>query len=104
MTAQEIWARARAFAPRMGFATVHRGLSRLLALGVVMKIDVPGEASAVYEPAASPHAHFRCATCGAIRDLAFAVPEATVRALAEQYRVAIENEAVTFTGRCSGCS
>ncbi|HTW85152.1 MAG TPA: transcriptional repressor [Candidatus Sulfotelmatobacter sp.] len=104
LTAQEIWLRARARQPRIGFATVHRGLARLHEQGAVMKIDVPGEASAVYEPAAPPHAHFRCATCGTIADLDFAVPAATRRALAERYGVAIEDEAVTFTGRCSTCT
>jgi Fe2+ or Zn2+ uptake regulation protein len=103
VTAQEIWMRARALQPRIGFATVHRGLIRLHELGAVMKIDVPGEASAVYEPAASPHAHFRCDDCGAISDLEYAVPAQTVRRLAERHGVAIEGEAVTFTGRCASC-
>jgi len=102
-TAQEIWLRARALQPRIGFATVHRGLSRLHELGAVMKIDVPGGASAVYEPAASPHAHFRCTGCGTITDLEYAVPAHTVRRLAERHGVAIECEAVTFTGRCANC-
>jgi Fe2+ or Zn2+ uptake regulation protein len=95
--------RARALQPRIGFATVHRGLIRLHESGAVMKIDVPGEASAVYEPAASPHAHFRCTGCGAITDLEYAVPTQTVRRLAERHGVAIESEAVTFTGRCANC-
>lgn len=103
LTAQEIWVRARALQPRIGFATVHRGLIRLHEFGAVMKIDVPGEASAVYEPAASPHAHFRCTVCGAISDLEYAVPAQTVRRLAERHGVAIEGEAVTFTGRCASC-
>ncbi len=103
LTAQEIWLRARAFQPRMGFATVHRGLIRLAELGEVLKIDVPGEAGAVYEQMASPHAHFRCAACGRIRDLAFALSAETLRALGERHGVAIEHEAVTFTGRCSSC-
>ena len=103
VTAQEIWVRARALQPRIGFATVHRGLTRLHELGAVMKIDVPGADSAVYEPAARPHAHFRCTGCGAITDLEYAVPAHTVRRLAEHHRVAIEGEAVTFTGRCANC-
>jgi Fe2+ or Zn2+ uptake regulation protein len=104
LTAHDIWVRARALRPRIGFATVHRGLIRLHATGAVMKIDVPGEASAVYEPAASPHAHFRCAACGSIADLDFAVPAATIRALARRNGIAIERETVTFTGRCAGCA
>ena len=104
VTAHDIWVRARALQPRIGFATVHRGLARLLEHGVVMKIDVPGGASAVYEPAASPHAHFRCTRCGAITDLEYAVPAQTVRRIAERHGVAIESEAVTFTGRCADCA
>ena len=104
LTAQEIWVRARAMQPRIGFATVHRGLIRLHELGAVMKIDVPGEASAVYEPAARPHAHFRCASCGVIDDLDYAVPLQAVHALAQRHGIAIERETVTFTGRCAACS
>ena len=104
LTALEIWVRARTLQPRIGFATVHRGLNRLHECGAVMKIDVPGEAAAVYEPAASPHAHFRCAGCGAITDLEYAVPAQTVRLLAQRHGVAIDREAVTFTGRCARCS
>lgn len=103
LTAHDIWVLARARQPRIGFATVHRGLVRLHELGAVMKIDVPGEASAVYEPAARPHAHFRCEGCGAIQDLDYAVPAATIRALAKKHGVAIDHEAVTFTGRCADC-
>lgn len=104
LTAQEIWVRARALQPKIGFATVHRGLIRLHELGAVMKIDVPGESSAVYEPAANPHAHLRCTGCGAISDLDYALPARTVRALAQRHGVAIEHEAITFTGRCTTCT
>ncbi|HTD37852.1 MAG TPA: transcriptional repressor [Candidatus Limnocylindrales bacterium] len=104
LTAHDIWVRARARQPRIGFATVHRGLGRLHELGAVMKIDVPGQASAVYEPAASPHAHFRCTACGAIADLDFTLEPDTVRALARKHDVAIDFETVTFTGRCAGCA
>lgn len=104
LTAQEIWVRARALQPRIGFATVHRSLGRLHDLGAVLKIDVPGEASAVYEPSASPHAHFRCSRCGAIEDLAFALSAETLRELGERNGVAIDRETVTFTGRCKDCA
>jgi Fe2+ or Zn2+ uptake regulation protein len=103
LSAQEIWLRARARAPRIGFATVHRGLSRLHELGAILKIAVPGEAAAVYEPAAGPHAHFRCSACGALSDLAYAVPHATLAALAAEHQVAIDAESVTFSGRCRLC-
>lgn len=103
LTAQTIWVRARVLQPRIGFATVHRGLIRLHELGAVMKIDVHGEASAVYEPAARPHAHFRCASCGVIDDLDYAVPKVALRALARRHGIAIDRETVTFSGRCAAC-
>jgi Fe2+ or Zn2+ uptake regulation protein len=104
LNAREIWVRARALRPRIGYATVHRGLIRLQELGAVTKIDVPGEASAVYELPASPHAHLRCTACGSIADLDYAVPRETVRKLAARHGVAIERAAITFTGRCAGCA
>jgi len=103
LTAQEIWLRARALQPRIGFATVHRALIRLHDAGAVMKVDVPGGASTIYEPSASPHAHFRCTACGAIADVDYAVPVHTVRELAHRHGVAIDYEEVTFTGRCAAC-
>ncbi len=103
LSAHEIWVRARAVQPRIGFATVHRALIRLHGAAAVMKLDVPGGASTIYEPAASPHAHFRCTACGAIADVDYAVPAATVRELARRHGVAIDDEEVTFTGRCARC-
>lgn len=104
LSAHSIWERARAVQPRMGFATVHRALIRLHELGALLKIDVPGEASAVYEPAARAHAHFRCTACGTIADLDYTVPADTIRDLAERHGVAIERETVTFAGRCASCA
>ena len=104
LTAQEIWRRAREVQPRIGFATVHRALARLHEGAAVMKVVVPGGASTVYEPAASVHAHFRCAACGAITDVDYAVPGTTLREIARRHGVAIESEEVTFTGRCAACA
>jgi len=103
LTAQEVWVRARALQPRIGFATVHRGLGRLHEVGAVMKIDVPGESSALYEPTAHPHAHFRCTGCGKLDDFDYAVPPEMRRTLAERHGVTIDHETVTFTGRCRDC-
>jgi Fe2+ or Zn2+ uptake regulation protein len=104
VTAQEIFIRARSRQPRIGFATVHRSLARLIDLGYVLKLDIPGAPSAIYEPATAPHAHFRCTSCGSIADLAFALPAATREAIAAQHGMHIEHEAVTFAGTCRACS
>jgi len=104
LCAQEIFGRARARQPRIGFATVHRSLARLSELGYVLKLDIPGAPSAIYEPATTPHAHFRCTACGTIADLEFALPEATRATIAAQHGMRIDHEAVTFAGLCGSCS
>jgi Fe2+ or Zn2+ uptake regulation protein len=103
LSAQDVHARARAMQPKLGFATVHRALARLSELGYVEKLDVPGAASAVYERAAAPHAHFRCVECGDIRDVDFTLPKDLLAALAERHGWQIAAESTTFAGRCENC-
>ena len=103
LTAQDVFVRARRQRPKLGFATVHRGLARLSELGYVVKVDVPGAACAVYEQAVEPHAHFRCSECGSIRDIAFSLPPELLAGLARQHGVQIAAESTTFTGRCASC-
>jgi Fe2+ or Zn2+ uptake regulation protein len=103
LTAADIHALARRKRPRLGFATVHRGLARLNELGYVLKVDVPGAASAVYERPAAPHAHFRCNRCGSITDIDFTVPHDLLAALAARHGLEIAAESTTFAGRCAGC-
>ncbi len=103
LTAADVFDLARREQPKIGFATVHRGLSRLHELGLVLKVDVPGAASAMYEPSASPHAHFRCLSCGDIRDVEYHVPVDHVATLAAQFGWQIATESITFEGRCRKC-
>jgi Fe2+ or Zn2+ uptake regulation protein len=104
LTSAEIYARATKRRPGIGFSTVYRGLERLRDLGMVSELDVPGAEAATYEPSGPRHAHFRCRECGAIEDVAYAVPARTLNALAAQHGFTIENERVTFEGRCTACN
>ena len=104
LSAYQIWERARERQPRIGFATVHRGLARLHAAGSIMKIDLPGESSTVYEPQADSHAHFLCGSCGAITDLEYEVPQNAVLELAARHGCAIDAASVYFSGRCAKCT
>jgi Fe2+ or Zn2+ uptake regulation protein len=104
LSAQDVYTRARARQPKLGFATVHRALARLNQLGYIAKLDVPGAASAVYERASAPHAHFRCVECGIIRDVDFTVPQELLAALAARHGMQIEAESTTFAGRCATCA
>ena len=103
-TAHEIFVEARAERPGIGFATVHRALARLHDLGLILKLDLAGGDSALYEPATAAHAHFRCTGCGAVADVDFACDPSTVAALERRLGVAIQAESMTFTGRCRACN
>jgi Fe2+ or Zn2+ uptake regulation protein len=102
-TAQEVYQRARELRPRMGFTTVHRGLARLHELGYVLKLDISGGDSAMYEPATEAHAHFRCTGCGAVADVDYASDEATRTELQNRHGLAIRSESITFSGLCASC-
>lgn len=102
--ASEIYARARELRPGIGFATVHRALARLTELGAILKLDVSGSGAALYEPAARPHAHFRCDRCGAVEDVAYVPSAGAMRALEREHGLRITGHAVTLTGTCPACT
>jgi len=104
LSTYQIWERARKVKPRIGFATVHRGLARLHGSGSIMKIDPPGEASTFYEPVSHDHAHFRCSSCGTIDDLAYEVPMTTIAELGQRHGWTIDAASVYFSGRCATCT
>ncbi|HLI97254.1 MAG TPA: Fur family transcriptional regulator [Candidatus Baltobacteraceae bacterium] len=104
LTPSEIHAKVRARHPGIGLTTVYRGLQRLRDLGLVSEITVPGAEAATYEPSGPHHAHFRCIECGTIEDIAFAIPPRTIQTLAAQHGLKIENQRVTFEGRCPRCT
>jgi Fur family ferric uptake transcriptional regulator len=103
-TAQDVFMRARELRPGIGFTTVHRGLARLYELGYVLKLDITGEGSALYEPAAEAHAHFRCTACGSVADVDYASDAATRSSIEARHGLAIRSESITFTGLCRTCS
>ncbi|MGC1379778.1 MAG: transcriptional repressor [Candidatus Baltobacteraceae bacterium] len=104
LTPSDIYAKALERRPGIGFSTVYRGLERLRDLGLVSELHVPGVDAATYEPSGPRHAHFRCSTCGEIADVAYAIPPRTLKALAQQHGFTIENERVSFEGRCADCA
>lgn len=103
LTPSEIYAKATKRRPGIGFSTVYRALERLRELGLVSELYVPGRDAATYEPSGPRHAHFRCSECNQIEDVAYAIPMRTIKTLAMQHGFKIENQRVTFEGRCAAC-
>jgi len=103
-TASEIYDETRRRHPKLGAATVHRGLHRLIDLGLVSKLELPGSDAARYEPVVSAHAHFACRRCGAVKDVAAPMPPELVARVERMVDADIDPEAVSFVGVCRSCS
>jgi Fur family ferric uptake transcriptional regulator len=102
-TATEIYDAARSRNADVGFATVHRGLNRLVELGLIAKVDLPGSDAAFYESVESAHAHVRCRRCGAIRDLETPLPREYAASIERDSGMDLDASGATFVGVCRTC-
>jgi len=103
LTTAELFARARAQRPAIGFSTVYRSIQRLRDLGLIDEIVVPGADAAVYELAGAPHAHFRCDRCGAVEDVAFKISPRTIVGIGQATGARIDEATLTLHGLCATC-
>lgn len=99
----DVFALAKVRQPAIGFTTVYRALIRMRELGLVSEITLPGADYAYYEPAGSPHAHFRCTVCGEIRDVTYEVSSETLDRIAGELGGEVTRANVTLDGRCAAC-
>ena len=104
LSMSELYELARCRRPGIGFTTVYRALRRLRDRGLVAEIALPGAESAYYEPAGEPHSHFRCAGCGRIQDVSFALSGDALSALAAQLHAEVAGATVSLHGRCAACA
>jgi Fur family transcriptional regulator, ferric uptake regulator len=95
---------ARTRRPGIGFTTVYRALTRLRDVGLVSELSLPGADSAYYETARSPHAHFRCLTCGSVTDVPYQLPEDVQSRLASTLHAEVTGSDVSLHGRCAACA
>jgi Fe2+ or Zn2+ uptake regulation protein len=102
-TVYDIFLEARRRQPTIGYATVHRGLTRLCELGVILKVDVPGRDGAWYEAAAPPHAHLLCDACHCLVDVDYHMPAHLLAGIATRQGLELNSEIVVFRGRCHDC-
>ena len=87
----------------IGFTTVYRALARLRDLGLISEILLPGAESAYYEPAGQAHAHFRCESCGDVKDIAYVPSKRVVSQLAQRHGIEVDEVLLSLHGRCGDC-
>ncbi len=66
-TAKELYASVRKSIPNLSLGTLYRNLSQLEENGMVLRI--PDGLIDRFDGNVSPHAHFKCCSCGKIYDL-----------------------------------
>ena len=67
-TAEWIYGEAKKFIPTIGTATAYRNLNKLVELGEIEKISIPGESDR-YDSVMTEHFHMRCSSCGELKDI-----------------------------------
>jgi Fur family ferric uptake transcriptional regulator len=97
----EILAGAQSDVPGLGTATVYRTLKALVAEGVVVSVELPGEAPRYEAAGAKHHHHFRCRAC----DRVFEVPGCAkgIRALVPR-GFELDGHELVLYGRCRRCA
>jgi Fe2+ or Zn2+ uptake regulation protein len=104
LTMARLFELARERRPSIGFTTVYRALTRLRDLRLVSELAIPGAASAVYEPASHPHAHFRCTQCGRVDDVHYTLPASTTSRISSDNGFEIDSVELSLHGRCRACA
>ncbi len=97
----EIFSAARAHAPGLGMATVYRTIKRLLLVGTIAQVELPGEATRYERAGLSHHHHFRCNGCNRVFDLpgcTHAFEAVTPKGFA------LEGHEIYLFGRCERCA
>ena len=101
--AGDIFTRAKALKPSLGYSTVYRALDRLCRMGLVLELHLPGMNAALYEQARAGHAHFVCRACGRIEDVDCDVPADAIHSFVRGRDGEVEEIILTVHGRCTSC-
>jgi Fur family ferric uptake transcriptional regulator len=97
----ELLAAARREVPQLGLATVYRALRALVAEGVAVPVELPGEPARYERRPPAHHHHFRCRACarvyevpGCARGIAALVPAG----------FELDGHELVLYGRCGACA
>ena len=103
MTANEVFAQARALLPGISFATVYNSLRYLKAEGLIGEIQL-GTGANRYDRNLGRHDHAVCTNCGSIVDLKLALPPHVFERANELTNFVADSIEVTVRGRCPDCT
>lgn len=102
MTASEVVAAVRANDPEFYESTVYRTLDRLLALGVVERVQL-GSGAGVFHLSNRPHHHLVCERCGAVVEIPADLLDDLAERVHQDYGFSLRPMASTLAGLCTTC-
>ncbi|MGH9942735.1 MAG: Fur family transcriptional regulator [Pyrinomonadaceae bacterium] len=102
LTANEIYAAARAALPSISFATVYNSLRYLRDAGLVREITF-GNGASRYDRETARHDHAVCTRCGKLLDFDLAEAAELMRLAARRTRFKPESVHLTLVGVCPEC-
>jgi Fe2+ or Zn2+ uptake regulation protein len=102
MTAAEIVATIRADDPEFYESTVYRTLDRLLALGVIERVQL-GAGPAVFHLPHVPHHHLVCQHCGAVLEIPATLLDDLAAQIRAEHGFRLRPGASTLVGSCRRC-
>ena len=103
LSAEAVHGRAQALLPEISLATVYNTLNELVAMGEVLEVAA-GAGPRRYDPNTRiAHHHLVCTSCGTLRDVFDAGPEAASLRPGERYGFAVTGVEIVFKGLCPGC-
>src|SRR5215213_4921072 len=102
MTANEVFASAKALLPSISFATVYNSLRYLKDAGHIAEIQF-GNGASRFDRMTSRHDHAICTRCGKLVDIEMEHPAELVQLAAEYSNFKPETLEFTLRGLCPEC-
>src|SRR5262245_2161460 len=103
MTAAEIVDAIRADDPEFYESTVYRTLDRLLALGVIERVQL-GTGGAVFHLPHVPHHHLVCEQCGEVLEIPATLLDDLAAQIYAEHGFRLRPSASTLAGSCRRCA
>ena len=102
LTANEVFAAAKAKLPSISFATVYNSLRYLKDAGHINEIRF-GNGASRFDPLTHRHDHAICTECGRLVDIEMEVPPEILKRAAKYSRFKPESIEFTLRGKCPDC-
>lgn len=102
-TTDELWQELRRLEPRLGRATVFRSIEKLVAIGVLERVEFADGTHHYRVCGGTHHHHLTCTKCHRVVDINVCLPKEQLAAIERQTDFAIEGHSLSLFGICKTC-